>query len=267
MQELMQAAMEIACEAGEYIMESAEKLKQVDYKGRADLVTNVDRGSEDLIMNRIQDRYPDHDILAEESGGKKSEHAIRWVIDPIDGTTNFVHGYRNFCVSIAVQENAETVAAAVFNPATDEMFAASRGDGMFVNDQPIQVSETENLSESMVATGFPYKMSDHWHRSMDLFKLFYYKTHGVRRDGSAALDLAYVASGRFEGFWEYDLHPWDVAAGLLLVEEAGGVTTDFSDNRSSIFHKQVLATNGRIHQDMLDVIHSIPVTDEHPQDK
>lgn len=266
MQELMNAATQIALEAGEYIMESVAELKQVDYKGRADLVTNVDRGSEELIMHRIQDRYPDHDILAEESGGKKSEHDIRWVIDPIDGTTNFVHGYRNFCVSIAVQKNEETVAAAVYNPATDEMFAASRGNGMFVNDQPAQVSETDTLAESMVATGFPYKMSDHWHRSMDLFKLFYYKTHGVRRDGSAALDLAYVASGRFEGFWEYDLHPWDVAAGLLLVEEAGGVTTDFSDNRSSIFHRQVLATNGKIHQDMLKVIQSIPVTDEHPQD-
>ncbi len=266
MQEYMEAAIDIAREAGGYIMDSVEDMKDVDYKGRADMVTNVDRGSEDLIISRIQERYPDHNILAEESGGNHSEHEIRWVIDPIDGTSNFVHGYRNFCVSIAVQQYEETVASAVYNPATDEMFSASKGNGAFLNGKTASVSGTDTLEESMVATGFPYKMSDHWHRSMDLFKLFYYKTHGVRRDGSAALDLSYVACGRFDGFWEYDLHPWDVAAGLLIVEEAGGVNTDFSSNPSSIFHKQVLSSNGKIHADMLKVIQSIPFSDDHPQD-
>jgi myo-inositol-1(or 4)-monophosphatase len=256
--ELLEAAKQIACQAGCYIIESMSGLRQVDYKGRANLVTSVDRGSEEIIVQAIRQRYPDHAVLAEETGANACRSDYRWIIDPIDGTTNFVHDYPFFCVSIAVQYRQETVVAVVYDPTRDELFSALKGHGAWLNEQPIHVSKTTDLSASLLATGFPYALEDRWHRSMDYFKLFYYRTHGVRRDGAAALDLCYVASGRFDGFWEYDLQPWDVAAGLLLVTEAGGRVTDFTGHAAAPEDRQLLASNGAIHAQMLDVLATLP---------
>lgn len=254
MQELLETAEVAARKAGQYIMASMSNLGQVDEKGRADLVTSVDRGSEEIIIGEIRKKYPGHAILAEESGENSSSGDIRWVIDPIDGTTNFVHGYPFFCISIAVQNEEKTVAALVFDPFHDEMFSAMQGRGARLNQTPISVSQTAELSASLLATGFPYRSGEQWQHSMALFRDFYARTHGVRRDGAAALDLCYVAAGRFDGFWEYELNPWDVAAGILIVQEAGGTTTDFQGRPSTIFDRQILATNGKIHREMLEVI-------------
>ncbi|APG28770.1 inositol monophosphatase [Syntrophotalea acetylenivorans] len=256
MKELLETASILAEKAGEHIRQSASQLRQVDYKGRADMVTDVDRRAEKIILEGIRQAYPDHAVLAEESGEKEAQSDYRWVVDPLDGTTNFVHGYPFYCVSIAVQYRQETVAALVLNPVLDELFSALKGDGAHLNGKPIEVSPTCELSRALVATGFPYEFGEHWEHSMTLFETFYRNCHGVRRDGAAALDLCYVAAGRFDGFWEYELQPWDVAAGLLIVQEAGGKTTDFKDNPSGICDGQVLASNGRIHDEMLRVIGS-----------
>ena len=254
---LLETAEDAARLAGRYIMGSMSNLGRVDEKGRADLVTGVDRGAEEIIIAKIREKHADHAILAEESGGKSAQSDFRWVIDPIDGTTNFVHGYPFFCVSIAVQKREESMAAVVFDPFHDEMFSAIRNGGAFLNSKPLSVSRTPRLSSALLATGFPYRDGDTWQHSMALFRNFYSCTHGVRRDGAAALDLCYVAAGRFDGFWEYDLNAWDVAAGILIVQEAGGMATDFLGKPSSINDKQILATNGNIHQEMLEVIRAL----------
>lgn len=254
MKKILETAIEAAREAGDYILEAMSDLRQVDYKGRADLVTNVDRGSEAIIIERIAKVFPEHAVLAEETGDNRRDSAWRWVVDPIDGTTNFVHGYPFFCISIAVQQHRQTVAAVVFDPVHDEMFTAVRGQGACLNGVPLRVSRTAELATSLVATGFPYALGEHWQRSMDYFELFYRHTHGVRRDGAAALDLCYVAAGRFDGFWEYDLKPWDVAAGLLLVTEAGGRVTDFAGHPSDPGDGQLVASNGAIHDAMLALL-------------
>ena len=259
MKELLETAKILAKEAGEHIRQSASQFRQIDYKGRADLVTDVDRRAEEIILDGIGRIYPGHAVLAEESGGNETQSDYRWVVDPIDGTTNFVHGYPFYCVSIAVQYQQETVAAVVLNPVLGELFSALKGGGAYLNGNPIVVSPTNKLSKALVATGFPYQFGEHWQHSMTLFEVFYRNCHGVRRDGAAALDLCYVAAGRFDGFWEYELQPWDVAAGLLIVQEAGGKVTDFENNPSGICDRQVLASNGRIHDEMLQVMRMHPV--------
>lgn len=259
MKELLETARKLAEEAGEHIRQSASQLRQVDYKGRADMVTDVDRRAEEIILDGLRLAYPDHAVLAEESGENEAQSDFRWVIDPLDGTTNFVHGYPFYCVSIAVQYRQETVAAVVLNPVLGELFSALKGGGAHLNGNPITVSFTSELPKTLLATGFPYQIGENWQHSMSLFEAFYRNCHGVRRDGAAALDLCYVAAGRFDGFWEYELQPWDVAAGLLIVQEAGGKTTDFQDNLSGIYDRQVLASNGRIHDAMLQVMRSHPV--------
>ncbi len=258
MEELYNLAVETAKSAGDYIQQQVSQVKQVDHKGRADLVTNIDRESEAMIVEAIGERFPEHAIIAEEKDYEKRDHDYRWVIDPLDGTTNFVHGYRHYAVSIGLHVKREPVIGVVYDPANEELFTAIRGQGAFLNGTKISVSKTNQLENSMLVTGIPYDMDEHWHRSFDLFKAFYYRTHGVRRDGSAALDMCYVASGRFDGFWEYNLHPWDVAAAMLIVQEAGGRVSDFKNGRSSIFDTEILATNGSVHTNMLDVIQAYP---------
>lgn len=258
MEELYDAAVSAAKSAGKFVQKQVSQFKQVDHKGRADLVTNIDRDSESMIVKHISERFPEHAIIAEENDYEKRDHDYRWVIDPLDGTTNYVHGYRHYAVSIALHIKREPAIGVVFDPANNELFTAIRGRGAFLNDQKIQVSETSQLLNCMLVTGIPYDLDERWHRSFDLFKAFYYRTQGVRRDGSAALDMCYVASGRFDGFWEYNLHPWDVAAAMLIVQEAGGQVSDFRNGKSSIFDAEVLATNGKIHQKMLEVIQEFP---------
>jgi myo-inositol-1(or 4)-monophosphatase len=257
MREILKTAENAARIAGARIVEAMSNLRQVDYKGRADMVTNVDRESEAIILECIRQAWPEHAVLAEETGDNRLSSDWRWVIDPIDGTTNFVHGYPFFCVSIAVQYRLQTEVAVVYDPVHDEMFTALRGQGAFLNGSPLRVSQTTELSETLLATGFPYELGDRWHRSMDYFKLFYYRTHGVRRDGAAALDLCYVAAGRFDGFWEFDLKPWDVAAGMLLVTEAGGTVTDFAGNVAAIEGSEIVASNGAVHTRMLEVLDTL----------
>jgi myo-inositol-1(or 4)-monophosphatase len=257
--EFVPAVSAIAREAGGLLMEYFRRRVKIEYKGEADLVTEADRSSEALIIRRVREQFPTHAVLGEESGSVAARSAssagYRWFVDPLDGTTNFAHGFPVFCVSLGIerrnaQGKAERVAGVVYDPTRDELFSAELGRGAFLNGVKVNVSATANLKDSLVATGFP---SQKRHKSPNIY--FYHqltlKTHGVRRAGSAALDLCCVACGRYEGFWEFNLNPWDTAAGVLIVQEAGGTVTDFAGGEFDISSRQVLATNGLIHSSMV----------------
>jgi myo-inositol-1(or 4)-monophosphatase len=240
----------IAREAGALLMEYFHRRVKVEYKGEADLVTIADRKSEALIRERIRQLWPSHDVLGEEGGLSDTGSDYRWYVDPLDGTTNFAHGFPVFCVSMAVEYKGQVIAGVIFDPTRDELFAAEKGSGARLNAQPIHVSKTANLAECLVATGFP---SHKRHKNPNIF--FYHqitlRTHGVRRAGSAALDLCCVACGRFDGFWEFNLNPWDTAAGMLIVEEAGGKVTDFHGGPFQLNSRETLASNGLVHQALI----------------
>ena len=242
---------EIAREAGALLMEFFHQHVKVEYKGEADLVTVADRKSEALIRERIKARWPSHDILGEEGGLQDSGSDYRWYLDPLDGTTNFAHGFPVFCVSMGLEHKGQRVAGVIYDPTRNELFAAARGTGAFLNGERIEVSTTAKLSESLVATGFP---SHKRHQNPNIF--FYHqitlRTHGVRRAGSAALDLCCVACGRFEAFWEFKLNPWDTAAGVLIVEEAGGKVTTFDGSPFQLDSRETVASNGLVHQALLE---------------
>jgi myo-inositol-1(or 4)-monophosphatase len=244
------AMAEIAREAGALLMGYFHRRVKVEYKGDVDLVTEADRASEALITKRIRERWPAHNIMGEEGTRSEQGSEYRWYVDPLDGTTNFAHGFPVFCVSLGLEHKDERVAAVIFDPTREEMFTAEKGGGAFLNGQPIHVSGVSNLAECLVATGFP---SHKRHKNPNIF--FYHqitlKTHGVRRAGSAALDLCNVACGRFDGFWEFNLNPWDTAAGVLLVEEAGGRVTRFDGQPFRIDSRETLASNGRVHEALL----------------
>jgi myo-inositol-1(or 4)-monophosphatase len=244
------AMAEIAREAGDLLMGYFRERVAVEYKGEADLVTKADRESEALIRERIQARWPAHDILGEEQGLVDTGSDYRWYVDPLDGTTNFAHGFPVFCVSMALEHKGRRIAGVVYDPTRDEMFSAEQGSGAYLNQQPMHVSKVANLAESLVATGFP---SHKRHKNPNIY--FYHqitlRSHGVRRAGSAALDLCYVAAGRMEAFWEFNLNPWDTAAGVLLVEEAGGKVTNFQGGPFQIDSRETVATNGLVHQALL----------------
>jgi len=240
----------IAREAGVLLMEYFDQNIKIEYKGDADLVTAADRKSETLIRQRIRERWPDHDVLGEEEGLRDTGSEYRWYVDPLDGTTNFAHGFPVFCVSLALQHKNQTIAGLCYDPTRNELFAAERGKGAYLNDQPIHVSKVARLAESLVATGFP---SHKRHKNPNIY--FYHQitlhTHGVRRAGSAALDLCSVACGRFDGFWEFNLNPWDTAAGVLIVEEAGGKVSDFHGGPFQLNSRETLASNGLVHDALL----------------
>jgi myo-inositol-1(or 4)-monophosphatase len=248
----LEAATEIAQEAGKILVEELSRPLDLHYKGdEVDLVTQADKRSEKTIVERLTKYFPDHAIAAEEGTGHESASAseFRWHVDPLDGTTNFAHGYPCFCVSLALAQHDSLLAAVVYNPISEELFAAARGQGATFNGNKIHASKIPTLSTSLLCTGFPT------HKRTASPNLRYYgdftmRSHGVRRDGSAALDLASVAAGRFEGFWEFGLKPWDTAAGVLLVEEAGGKVTDFSGQPYRLGGPVILATNGLIHDEM-----------------
>jgi myo-inositol-1(or 4)-monophosphatase len=244
------AMAEIAREAGALLMGYFQRRVKVEYKGDVDLVTEADRASEALITRRIRERWPGHNILGEEGTRTEQGSEYRWYVDPLDGTTNFAHGFPVFCVSLGLEHNGERVAAVIFDPTRDEMFTAEKSAGAFLNGRPIHVSAISNLAECLVATGFP---SHKRHKNPNIF--FYHqitlKTHGVRRAGSAALDLCDVACGRFDGFWEFNLNPWDTAAGVLMVEEAGGQVTRFDGQPFRLDSKETLASNGLLHDALL----------------
>jgi myo-inositol-1(or 4)-monophosphatase len=241
---------EIAREAGALLMRHFRERVLIEYKGDADLVTIADRQSEALIRERIQAHWPSHDIMGEEQGLADTGSEYRWYVDPLDGTTNFAHGFPVFCVSMALDHKGERVAGVVYDPTRDEMFASQKGSGATLNGKPVHVSRTARLAESLVATGFP---SHKRHKNPNIF--FYHqltlRSHGVRRAGSAALDLCYVACGRFDGFWEFNLNPWDTAAGVLMVQEAGGRISDFKGGNFQLSSRETLASNGLIQEEMI----------------
>ncbi|MFP4445408.1 MAG: inositol monophosphatase family protein [Desulfosudaceae bacterium] len=223
-------------------------------KGDKDLVTEADTASEAAIIDAIQERFPDHDILAEESGRRQDRSRFCWIIDPLDGTTNFSHGIDIFAVSIALAEDDRVIVGIVLNPVTGELFTATRGGGARQNGRPITVSATRRLDEALLVTGFPYNFAEIRQAVVKRFFNCLEAAQGVRRLGSAALDLCYVACGRFEGFWEQNLQPWDTAAGMLIATEAGATVTDFAGHAFTPEKKELLATNGILHQEMLDLL-------------
>jgi myo-inositol-1(or 4)-monophosphatase len=250
----------IAREAGALLLHYFHQKLKIEYKGEADLVTAADRASETLIRERVSAQFPSHDVLGEEQGLKDSGSEYRWYVDPLDGTTNFAHSYPVFSVSLALERrsagSACRIAAVIYDPTRDELFSAEQGKGARLNGEPIQVSKVSELKECLVATGFP---SHKRHQNPNIY--FYHqitlRTHGVRRAGSAALDLCSVACGRFDGFWEFNLNPWDTAAGVLIIEEAGGKVTRFDGSPFQIDSRETLASNGPVHEALLHEFHQI----------
>lgn len=258
--DILSIAVDIAREAGALIRETFGSVMQVDFKGAVNPVTHTDRAAEHLIRTRLQEAFPTHAILGEEAGHSGGEVGIpNWLVDPIDGTNNFAHGLPHFGVSMGLQSGDEMVVGAVYDPLRDEMFAAYRGGGVTLNGRPVKVSAVARLADAFLATGFPYSRRVAAFNNVQLLDYFLRRSQGVRRMGSAALDMAYIACGRFDGYWEPHLSPWDVGAGALLVEEAGGRMSDFNGGRARLLSgEEVVASNGRIHAEMLTVLREGP---------
>lgn len=256
---MLNFAIQTARDAGRILTSRLGRALQVSNKGDIDLVTEADLASEKLIIEKIKSHYPRHAILAEESGSSEGfvtgEGASewKWIIDPLDGTTNYAHGYLCFCVSIGLERDGQLEIGVVYDPTRDEMFAAERGQGATLNERPIRVSQVADLNSAMLCTGFPYNVRERPNFVKE-FANFTMNVQAVRRDGSASLDLANVACGRFDGFWEDGLNPWDVAAGVLIIEEAGGRVTDYKGQRLDIYTPKVLASNGLIHEAMRTIL-------------
>ena len=252
-------AAEIAREAGARLREFFIQGVVTEYKGDVDLVTVADRTVEKLIRTRLGEVFPEHGMYGEEGTRERMEREFRWYVDPLDGTTNFAHRFPQFCVSLGLEqrgaglkddEDGTLVAAVIYDPMRDELFAAERGTGATLNGSTLRISKTAELAEALVATGFPSRKR-HQNPNIHFYHEFTLRSHGVRRAGSAALDMAYVAAGRLEAFWEFNLNPWDTAAGILLVREAGGRVTDFAGRPVKLSSEEVLASNGLIHDEMV----------------
>ena len=252
MRKIKQTLEKALLEAGKIMKQANEKPISIKYKSPVSLVTKTDRKAERVIIEIIRKNFPDHAILAEESAPSGNSRC-KWIIDPIDGTTNFVHRLPASCVSIGYEEDGVMKAGGVFNPFLDEWFWAEKGKGASLNGKKIRVSKAKKLAESLLATGFPYDRRERARNYLKFVEEFMLRTHGLRRLGSSAIDLCYVACGRFDGYWEFNLQAWDISAGVLIVEEAGGRLSDFSGRLMSIYGKQTLATNGLIHEEMLNI--------------
>lgn len=256
--EICEYAKKLALEAGEILKRKFGKVRRIDFKGEINIVTEADCISQEYIKKSIKEKYPDHSILSEEDLEIKSSAPFRWIVDPLDGTTNFAHGLPIFAVSIAVEYEGEIFTGVVYNPISKELFWAERGEGAFLGKRRIKVSETNSLSKALLATGFPYDIREDSNNNLNHFSNFALRAQAIRRLGAAALDLCYVACGRFDGFWELKLFPWDVAAGILIVEEAGGKITDFKGFPTDIYSKEIVASNGKIHNEMIKVLNEKP---------
>ncbi len=252
--ELLAFAEELARGAGGILRRNYGRAQTIHFKGEINLVTDVDHESEAYLLGRIRERYPEHGVLSEESPELPSPSPYRWIIDPLDGTTNYAHGYPCFCVSVAVERDGKVVAGAVYDPLLDESFTAAWGGGAFRNGKPVAVSKTRELRKSLLATGFAYDVKSSSDNNFDYFRAFVLTGQAIRRDGSAALDLCYLACGRFDGFWELKLKPWDTAAGLLILHEAGGVASRLDGGPYDIHQPDLLASNGHIHGQMVEVL-------------
>jgi len=252
----LETSVEIAREAGALLSKYFERRVTFELKGEHDLVTEADRASEQLVIERLSAHFPSHSIVAEEGGGHTGSSEYCWYVDPLDGTTNFAHGFPMYNITMALEQSGELIAGVIFDPEHNEMFTAERGSGAYLNNRRIRVSKVNRLENTLVATGFPSKKR---HENVNIH--FYYQlaivTHGVRRAGSAALDLAYVASGRLDGFWEFGLNPWDMAAGILLINEAGGKCSDMQDGPVNLRGPHLLADNGLVHQQIVDLFGEI----------
>jgi myo-inositol-1(or 4)-monophosphatase len=252
-------AAEIAREAGAVLRDYYAQGVETEYKGDVDIVTVADRTVEKLIRTRLGETFPDHGVYGEEGTRERMEGEFRWYVDPLDGTTNFAHGFPQFCVSMGLEQRAAglgagedgtLVAGVIYDPLRDELFTAERGQGAWLNGKAMRVSRTPQLAEALLATGFPSRKR-HASPNIHFYQEFTLRSHGVRRAGSAALDLAYVACGRMDAFWEFNLNPWDTAAGILLVKEAGGRVTGFAGGRFQLKSEEILATNGLIHEELI----------------
>lgn len=251
---MLNFAIRVAQDAGRLLRDRVGTRIDIDHKGSINLVTDVDLASERLIREAISTHYPRHEILAEEGGLSESGSEYRWIVDPLDGTTNYAHGYPVFCVSIALECKGEPVLGVVYDPMRDELFSAERGGGATLNNRSIHVSKTAELMQGLLSTGFPYDIKTSKLTNLDHWANFAMSAQALRRDGAAALDLCYVACGRFDGFWELNLSPWDTAAGALIVTEAGGRVTNFAGGPFSNYKPEVVASNGLIHDRMLEVL-------------
>ncbi len=240
--------------AGLILKNEYGKTQSITYKGAINLVTEMDHRAEAAVIEILEKEFPSHSILTEESIGREGSSSYRWILDPLDGTTNYAHGYPFFCVSLALEKDGQIIWGIIYDPLREELFAAEAGRGATVNGRALQVSAARLMHQSFLCTGFPYDMRESTEDNLRYFSRFAKIVQAIRRDGSAALDLCYVAMGRFDGFWEMKLNPWDVAAGGLIVTEAGGRVTNFSGNPFTINGQEILATNGLIHEDMLSVL-------------
>jgi myo-inositol-1(or 4)-monophosphatase len=252
--QLLAFAEDVARGAGDILRGNFGRQQKIHFKGEIDLVTEVDRESERYILGRIRETFPGHGILSEESPEQTSPSPYRWIVDPLDGTTNYAHGYPCFCVSVGVERDGEMAAGAVYDPLLDEMYTAAAGTGAFMNGERIGVSVVSDLRKALLATGFAYDVKLSTDNNFDYFRAFVFTGQAIRRDGSAALDLCYVASGRFDGFWELKLKAWDTAAGTLILREAGGVISRLDGSAYDLRKPDILASNGKIHGRMIEVL-------------
>jgi myo-inositol-1(or 4)-monophosphatase len=254
LREYLAFAKALALESGRFLLGKRRRHNKISFKGRVNLVTEADLASERLIIKAIAEKYPDHSILTEEKLSAKRESDFRWIIDPLDGTTNYAHDFPFWSVSIGLEYKKKIITGVVYDPLRDELFYASMGRGACLNKKKLTVSSQTRLERSLLATGFPYDIGSSKENNLGYFERFAKKARGVRRAGSAALDLCYLACGRFDGFWELKLSPWDTAAGKLIVKEAGGKVTDFRGREYSIYDKYILASNRKIHNQMIRVL-------------
>src|SRR3989338_1568700 len=260
----LNTAIEAVKEAGKIQEEKFGENFKIEHKGEINLVTEVDYQCEKAIIDIIKRDYPEHEILTEEAGSiqkpsplvgeGQGEGKYKWIIDPLDGTTNYAHSYPCFCASVGLEMDGEVVTGAVCNPMLDELFTSVKGEGAYLNGNRIRVSKTADINKSLLATGFPYDIRHSKENNLNHFCNFAVRTQAIRRPGSAVLDLCYLAAGRFDGFWELKLYPWDMAASSLIVKEAGGMITDFRGGEFSIYKREMLASNGLIHQDMVNIL-------------
>lgn len=253
MQQLKDFTVNLAHKAGALLMKKFDQSIKINYKGDINLVTEADKMSENIIIAAIQRNFPDHGILSEESPAILGGSSLRWIIDPLDGTTNYAHGYPVFCVSIALEKDGVIILGVIYDPTRKETFMAVRGEGAYLNGKRLTVSKTSDLNRSLLSTGFPYDIRVSADNNLNYFNVMAKEVQAIRRAGAAALDIAYVAAGRFDGFWELKLQPWDMAAACLIIEEAGGKITDMFNKPWNLLSPQILVSNGRIHEQMIAV--------------